>query len=78
MQSDDMKPRTAIVAFNCKWSSLVLHGEIVANGSRPITDEIKSLREATPGQQIVEEVVQRFLGLCLIQAIKYEEIEATP
>lgn len=42
-----MEARTAVVAFNREWAGLVLHGEIVTDGARPVTDEVEGLREAT-------------------------------
>jgi hypothetical protein len=56
-----MKTRTAIVALDRQWSRLMLHGEVVTNRSRPITDEIESPRETFSGKQVMEEVVQCFL-----------------
>lgn len=58
MQSEYVETRTAVVAFYCDRSGLVLYGEIIADGTRPVPYEVVRLREASAFDEIVKKVVE--------------------
>ena len=61
VKSNDMESCAAIMTFDSERASLVLHGEVIANGARAIADEVVSLGEAFSYQEVVEQVIKRFL-----------------
>jgi hypothetical protein len=57
-----MVPSTTIVALDSKLSGFMLHGEIVPNGSRTVTDEVVSGGKTLLFEQDTKEVVEGFLA----------------
>ena len=57
-----MEASTAIMAFDCEWALFMLHGEIAAYRSRAVAHEVVCLCEALPHKEVVEKVIQGFLG----------------
>lgn len=53
-----MEPDATVVAFNCKRASVMLHCKIIANGSRPITDEVECCRKAATGKKCMKEIIK--------------------
>lgn len=63
MKGQDVESGTAIMAFDCKRASDMLHGKIIADGSAAVPDEVERCRETTTGEKVVKEVVKCALGL---------------
>lgn len=57
-----MVPSTTVVALDGKWSGLVLHGEIVPNCPRTVTNKVVSGGKSLFFEQDTEEVVKGFLA----------------
>jgi hypothetical protein len=49
-----MKARTSIVTLNSFWAMVVLHGEIIPDGSGTIADKIECPGEAASRKKIVK------------------------
>lgn len=62
-----MKPSASVVALDSEGAGNVLHCEIIANGTRPITDEVERGRKATAREKVVKEVIQSLLRSCIQQ-----------
>ena len=60
-----MEPCTAVVTFNGDRSGKKLRCEVIANSTRPVTDERIRLREPSAWDEIVKEVVEGPLVRCL-------------
>lgn len=65
MHCDDVKPRTTVVAFNSDWTRDKLRCEVIANGTRSITDERMRVCEPSAGNQVVKEIVEGHLVRCM-------------
>lgn len=57
-----MKTHATVMALNCKWAIVMLHGEVVSDCTRPVADEVEGLRETASRKQVVKQVVESFLG----------------